>query len=114
MRIGDWSSDVCSSDLHLADIAAEGEIGGRDIDGETQVTRPIARGPQRLACDMAGKLSDIVRTLGNGEQRACADSAQLGMDPARTSEAGRVGKECVGTMRTRGTPNHSKKKNRKE
>src|SRR3546814_5325527 len=40
MRISDWSSDVCSSDLHLGgDIgvcsAGDSEIGGRDHAGPT-------------------------------------------------------------------------------
>src|SRR3546814_3454199 len=38
MRISDWSSDVCSSDLYLVDS------GGQYRDGTTDVTRTVAIG----------------------------------------------------------------------
>src|SRR3546814_1099146 len=31
MRISDWSSDVCSSDLHLGTVAKEGEVRRRAV-----------------------------------------------------------------------------------
>src|SRR3546814_15397538 len=39
MRISDWSSDVCSSDLSPLDIP---DVQGVKLDGETQDTRPPA------------------------------------------------------------------------
>src|SRR3546814_3819447 len=44
MRISDWSSDVCSSDLHLAHLLHAGLVGG-DLRGEVgQVLLRVAAG----------------------------------------------------------------------
>src|SRR3546814_4805203 len=43
MRISDWSSDVCSSDL----IRPEPEIGAEDV----AVRRPLAHQPYEVPCD---------------------------------------------------------------
>src|SRR3546814_13586750 len=90
MRISDWSSDVCPSDL----------VGGddRDADGDqglAQVVAAHAAEDQHLQQD-AG---DRDGKKGDGK----AD------EPVRSEER-RVGKECVSTCRSRGSPYHSKKK----
>src|SRR3546814_12320652 len=81
MRISDWSSDVCSSDLLFA---GEGiaDLGLRDQDRE-------------LAADR-----DQFHVA---EQLARAD------DLGARSEERRVGKECVSTWRSWWSPYHSKK-----
>src|SRR3546814_17911594 len=99
MRISDWSSDVCSSDL------------GRD-DGPSRQRRRCgdepASGPRRAA------QSPRQRQLGRGARR------YVGTPPARTgaadersdgarSEERRVGKECVSTCRSRRSPSTSQK-----
>src|SRR3546814_4284042 len=77
MRISDWSSDVCSSDLTFgADSGAE----GRHRDGQ----------PVRLG-DHAACVGDLDRARGSARMR---------------SEERRVGKECVSTCRSRWSPYH--------
>src|SRR3546814_4273330 len=81
MRISDWSSDVCSSDLCLI---------------------PQLFNARRFACDLAA----YPRML--GVEAACAAlPAFAAAHPARQrSEERRVGKECVSTCRSRWSPYH--------
>src|SRR3546814_2949525 len=81
MRISDWSSDVCSSDLPAVDDRAAEEFGIE----------------QRSCTDLA---ADWWAT-------PAIDTSQPG--PARSaerSEERRVGKECVSTCRSRWSPYH--------
>src|SRR3546814_6469748 len=90
MRISDWSSDVCSSDLpHQA----------------LQSKRP--KMPGHFERDEAGLGSGH----GIGAQELIGKHCEV-IDPDRLerSEERRVGKECVSTGRTRWSPYHSKKK----
>src|SRR3546814_15593157 len=81
MRISDWSSDVCSSDL----------CGER---GEFQVGAHVDVRPALLfAIEPAG-----------------AQAGACGADDIHRSEERRVGKECVSTCRSRWSPYHEKKK----
>src|SRR3546814_15939372 len=93
MRIIDWSSDVCSSDLFgVIDEHVRGALGKVDADA---VARPHQRQP---AADDG---------LGRGVQdRRAAARYRL----ARSEER-RVGKACVSTCRFRWSPYHLKKKN---
>src|SRR3546814_14825009 len=97
MRISDWSSDVCSSDLSLTPWQ------------KTQV----ARHPQRPHfCDFVGHAFDEFIPLG-GDRHFGEDEAIMGgfaTLSGRRSEERRVGKECVRTCRSRWSPYHSKKK----
>src|SRR3546814_17474344 len=82
MRISDWSSDVCSSDLPTAPVGA------------------------RLGCGRAS-----VRTARPDRHTGGTDPRlRPGAGPRARSEERRVGKECVSTCRSRWTPHHSKKK----
>src|SRR3546814_11636951 len=83
MRISDWSSDVCSSDLQVfLDCTTHG----------------IEQGPV-----MTGHAALGVGNLGLG--------GQIRPQPEHLrSEERRVGKECVSTCRSRWSPYHSKKK----
>src|SRR3546814_11414480 len=98
MRISDWSSDVCSSDL-LADqdvlrVADQG--GGRaDVGGAgvpQQIGARIAAAAREPAAEdrRHGEDHDVVGAQARSEQR-------------------RVGKECVSTCRSRWSPYHYKK-----
>src|SRR3546814_11157430 len=99
MRISDWSSDVCSSDLlarkaaHLRCAQAEPGLGQVTNDG-----MDAARVPTH-ALDHLCEL--LLRVL-----------AHQHMDRAFAfrSEERRVGKECVSTCRSRWSPYHYKKK----
>src|SRR3546814_14192729 len=100
MRISDWSSDVCSSDLPETNIGIFPGAGGTErlprLIGEARALELILRG----------------RTVGPEE------ALQLGMVHEVTtddvllrarSEERRVGKECVSTCRSRWSTYHSKK-----
>src|SRR3546814_7462744 len=86
MRISDWSSDVCSSDL--------GDLRGRVIaaieDGVS--TREAAR-RFRIGISTAGAWHRRYRETGETEAR-------------KSSEERRVGNECVSTCSTRRLPDH--------
>src|SRR3546814_8202169 len=77
MRISDWSSDVCSSDL-------QGKVSGRKVDGSVLAVNERARTP-------GGE---------NFEQHRVRDTS------VERSEERRVGKECVSTCRSRWSPYH--------
>src|SRR3546814_16465712 len=89
MRISDWSSDVCSSDLSLEDLGfRREEPGEREVDVE--VAGPVVVDVVR------GVVEEVLRRV-------------LQLVDARSEER-RVGKECVSTCRSRWSPFHIKKK----
>src|SRR3546814_7880876 len=79
MRISDWSSDVCSSDLGV----------GTHERGADAVHRALVGGGVGIVAIEIGKLELLGRFL------SC-----------RRSEERRVGKECVSTCRSRWSPYH--------
>src|SRR3546814_6751703 len=84
MRISDWSSDVCSSDL-----AADA------------VNPPSAPAPR--AEGMAGLAKGLAILEAFGSQHASLTISEAA-DLANRSEERRVGKECGSTCRSRGAP----------
>src|SRR3546814_21140218 len=87
MRISDWSSDVCSSDLQIKELEEQTEGTGIDV---TETDGGNA---------FLVNLPDVTFTTGS-----------YSISPAfQSSEARRVGKECVSTFRSRSTPKHNKK-----
>src|SRR3546814_18493332 len=99
LRISDWSSDVCSSDLMLL----------RDLEGKT-VWRDIAA----WIADPA--LAALPSGAGRKALPLFAGAVPARYLPApcrrarRRSEERRVGTECVSTCRSRWSPHHYKKK----
>src|SRR3546814_10536585 len=88
MRISDWSSDVCSSDL-LTDVPRP----GRPIQiSDAQVCQIV-----RIGCEAPAESG---RPITEWTGREIADEA------VRRSEERRVGKECVSTCRSRWSPYH--------
>src|SRR3546814_10636137 len=88
MRISDWSSDVCSSDL-LAETVPLGGKGRSDRSREArwQRERKVKRSSSMEY------LRAYSRTLSKPRHK-------------RRSEERRVGKECVSTCRSRWSPYH--------
>src|SRR3546814_12712546 len=100
MRISDWSSDVCSSDLRT-----EMTLRYREHLIEK-------RGRQAWESAIAGRLADRSREMPQvkGEfevSRSMEPGCDLGDG---RSEERRVGKECVSTCRSRWSPSHYKTK----
>src|SRR3546814_14794706 len=99
MRISDWSSDVCSSDLSCWP------------------------GRQSVGCSLAERAShppcwcrtSRASEKHAGRRRTSPDqippwAVKSPYRPRRRSEERRVGKECVSTCRSRWSPSHKKKK----
>src|SRR3546814_18901780 len=101
MRISDWSSDVCSSDLSLpfALTGAQQRVFAQvreDLGKPVPMLRPV-QGDVGSGKTVVAALAAMVAVEG-GRQAAL-------MAPTR-SEARRVGKECVSTCRSRWAPYH--------
>src|SRR3546814_16422094 len=114
MRISDWSSDVCSSDLdHDArrheQPASPGDAG-IGIEGDRRNIRRFepADDDQRLVAIGAQQF----------DQRHQSGVSQAGISlwarSGRRSEERRVGKACVSTCRSRWSTYHKKKKKQKK
>src|SRR3546814_7951356 len=86
MRISDWSSDVCSSDLQARDDVA---VAGQD----RQRIPPLGtfHGLGALFCDRVVEADDAVFL-----------DFHVGVRIGERSEERRLGKECVSTCRSRG------------
>src|SRR3546814_2133112 len=96
MRISDWSSDVCSSDLRFSPLYRRQLERYRYGMGVFKVDWALAdRVPFRDAgCRQAG----TVHLGGSFQEIAASEAAR--------SEERRVGKECVSTCRSRWSPDH--------
>src|SRR3546814_13121210 len=110
MRISDWSSDVCSSDLNTLDSYSDTFIGsGTSVPSRFSGTRPLAGGAPNT-------LAQYTNTGGtapnpNFDPTQPAGPAKPATFPVRTAER-RVGNECVSTCSSRWAPDQSKKKKR--
>src|SRR3546814_3096430 len=93
MRISDWSSDVCSSDLAIGVIDA----GGKPEDGIEHHNVPATATPTDPEA-VQGKL--------DFESKCLACHSIGGGPKLGRSEERRVGKECVSTCRSRWSPYH--------
>src|SRR3546814_18028093 len=104
MRISDWSSDVCSSDLFL-----EGVVGVH-VDAEAHAQHlGLARG--QAGEHVAHGFHQV--GVGGGIDRGLDVGVLDEIAQVRRSEERRVGNECVSTCRSRWSPYHYKKKNTK-
>src|SRR3546814_18232093 len=104
MRISDWSSDVCSSDLRQA-------LRPMLENQRPQHLPPVADIDQGPGCRF--QTLDIEQRAVLPDELAIRQG-QRPIPPRRSlrSEARRVGKECVSTCRSPWSPYHSKHKNR--
>src|SRR3546814_19949613 len=101
MRISDWSSDVCSSDLlygidDLKDVQASATDGAATIQAEFDWSSSAERKYEEVVREVTA----LRPTLPDGVTR-------LDVVRNRTrSEERRVGNECVSTCRSRWSPIH--------
>src|SRR3546814_19125648 len=111
MRISDWSSDVCSSDLEvgLSDgRQTRAELVGADPESDLAVLKIDL--PDLRAIGFNGehqvRTGDVVLAIGNpfgvGQTTTMGIVSALGRN--RRSEERRVGKECVSKFRSGGSP----------
>src|SRR3546814_17239248 len=115
MRISDWSSDVCSSDLPTLHPA----LRLRRREDETTASYPKADSrPTQCPVPPSPSIFFDWRTINPGNQRARRDS-RLAILPTGVwtliprSEDRRGGKRGVSTCRSRGSPVLEKKKKNK-
>src|SRR3546814_11900447 len=96
MRISDWSSDVCSSDLEKRSITPRSAASGQ--------------GPRSEPSSIEASLAPWLICLKILRFQLLAIAPSKGSPRAwRRSEARRVGKECVSTCRFRWSPYHYNK-----
>src|SRR3546814_18312333 len=95
MRISDWSSDVCSSDLTARQLCLEIEALLPDVVCTL------------MTVDPAGLLHPLATPSLPDAYALAIDGVMIGP----RSEERRVGKECVSTWSSRGSPYQSKNKN---
>src|SRR3546814_20179509 len=98
MRISDWSSDVCSSDLYML---ADDEIADADL----------AQLPVHVVDEALGQIDRRLTQrlpLAVEAQKHQRHHQRQHVEPAvhARSEERRVGKECVSTCRSRWSPYH--------
>src|SRR3546814_11162679 len=102
MRISDWSSDVCSSDLIVASTGNK-DYAVLEDQFVSQLNKP--------ACVWRGRrfsvahVEDMAAMSLRFDQRAHKTDTSLHRTKARSDER-RVGKECVSTCRSRWCPYH--------
>src|SRR3546814_16581652 len=111
MRISDWSSDVCSSDLIVCEPCGEMIVRGTNFARARQKAEDVAGGfrqcTQRACCKV------IAMRAAAGRRGAVADIDREHAPAAfykRSSAERRVGQECVSTFRSRWSACHLKKK----
>src|SRR3546814_17281398 len=118
MRISDWSSDVCSSDLvrvqQLAGLRVAMRVVAAIDLAETGVDAIGRRVGERTVQPRAGLGAGgiALRRAGDVERPRPGDQApaQPGAAPLHRSEERRVANKSVSTSRSRGSPSHTKKK----
>src|SRR3546814_4139838 len=90
MRISDWSSDVCSSDLARVPLRVVGVLQPKGQSG------------------WGGDADDVIMVPLESARRRLSGTVGLSADGVQQirSEERRVGKECVSTCRSRWSPYH--------
>src|SRR3546814_14617214 len=106
MRISDWSSDVCSSDLHTRRLLQPFVAAGAPLSGrprpESQPDLCGGRGRALYLCSSRFDELDI----GIAIEERCVFESDSYVNPGVRSEERRVGKECVSPCRSRWSPYH--------
>src|SRR3546814_8096574 len=87
MRISDWSSDVCSSDLELGaalQSAQARRVGRGDVDHQVVGHRPQRRRAQHIVADRVDRIA-VLAEIDADRSRGRARIAE-GSQPARSEE----------------------------
>src|SRR3546814_11791327 len=127
MRISDWSSDVCSSDLarcrypatrsaqlQQPDRQRGGALLNRTKDQAAAVLPTLLKALRLPSINRNWKrLTDTAERDGWPHDNLVASLLAIEMADSRSEER-RVGKECVSTCRSRGLPYHNKQKQSKQ
>src|SRR3546814_20727014 len=97
MRISDWSSDVCSSDLDLSDLGAD-EVVEFGVEGLDE--------SRAAALILPARAEEIARLEREGRQIAGSAPGRCrpGFAGTGRSDERRGGKECVSKCRSRWSP----------
>src|SRR3546814_19914426 len=99
MRISDWSSDVCSSDLCTNPFHLHRLIRDRDVDAVSLTfLRNVTFSNFTLQLEQSYSTSQSMGLIMT--QWTCQNMV------LNRSEERRVGKECVSTCRSRWSPSH--------
>src|SRR3546814_17373877 len=104
MRISDWSSDVCSSDL-------DGEVNRRADREEPGIPTVEVVELEGFDADSSPQADPWIEvSFGDADGRRRSMELGFGALYVRRSDARRVGKQSVSTCRSRWSPYHYKKK----
>src|SRR3546814_16750560 len=112
MRISDWSSDVCSSDLLVAEPLRPPSGGSRRLPRNTPpydiVRSALPRASRRHLSERDARRGFLA--LPSSPERKRSGRGPRGpqqlLCACARSEERRVGKECVSTCRSRWSPEH--------
>src|SRR3546814_1987039 len=96
MRISDWSSDVCSSDLIYRRFSSKSDI----------ILSIVEENARARVAEMHGIFDTIERNERSMFDALKAITAISLQNGDGRSEERRVGKECVSTCRSGGSPYH--------
>src|SRR3546814_12354496 len=103
MRISDWSSDVCSSDLPVKSRSAkQAQMLQVSLTPAAVAHRQVSKGWRKFLMTSRGKIGHMDAPAATAEQSGlhhvgAHDMAAHGF----RAEESRVGKECVSTCRSR-------------
>src|SRR3546814_14447660 len=107
MRISDWSSDVCSSDLFRSHIMPNDvEYNDHFIDLTAGIVTAHVSNNSISAFDVPFFIKQVYSALVGLKISAGVDQSSKTADALIRSEERRVGKECVSTCRSRWSPYH--------
>src|SRR3546814_11761696 len=114
MRISDWSSDVCSSDLDVAGPEIDlkgGNAEGRalrrpDFRRKIGEGRKVVSGQRGRQGELATRQLHAVAAVARKTHHHRFDIRRAALACFFRSEERRVGQECVSTCRSRWSPYH--------
>src|SRR3546814_12383739 len=105
MRISDWSSDVCSSDLEVRDGVLYGR-GAADMKGSVAAFVVAAERFVAIHPDHAGRLALLLTSDEEGDAIDGVRAVAQRFRQRGRSEERRVGKACVSPCSSRWSPVH--------